>query len=200
MGGLSLNPSLLARAHGNHRIDRTRAAHLIMELAQALPGPMFVQTLASDEQGILDDARLIHGLLKDRVIVKIPCTDTGLRITRKLTVESIPVCQTAVFSVTQAVISAAAGARWVAPYCNRITAAGGNGVATIGRMREAMAHQGLECRVLVASLKSVEEVEAVLLTGADHLTMPLALLGQLSQHPLTDVATARFSEDLAWDG
>lgn len=174
VGGLSCNPTLLAQALGSSTVTRDALAHHLLALAQALPGPMYVQTMADAAAGMVEDAAWIRGTLgADRAIVKIPSTPEGLRAVRILADQGAATCVTAVYSVRQAYVAAASGAAWIAPYCNRITRAGGEGVFTVSDGLDCYRRHALPTRLLVASVKSVDELEALLLTGAHHVTVAL---------------------------
>ena len=199
VSGLTCNPTLLARALGTASVTPEQLATHLRALAALMPGPLFVQTLAPTVEGIIEDAHFIRLVLGiERVVVKVPYTPEGLQATRRLAEVGVATCTTAIYSVLQAYVAAQAGARWVAPYCNRITQAGGDGVATVAQMRTVLASYRLDCRVLVASVKSLGEVEALLGTGADAVTTPLSLLHEMASHRLSREATARFASDLSW--
>ena len=199
VGGLTCNPTLLARALGCSTVTQEQLATHLRALAALMPGPLFVQTLAATVEGIIEDAHFIRLVLgSERVVVKVPYTPEGLQATRRLAGVGVATCTTAIYSVLQAQVAALAGARWVAPYCNRITQAGGDGVATVAQMRSVLAAHRLDCRVLVASVKSLAEVEAVVGTGVEAVTAPLSLLQEMASHRLSREATARFAADLSW--
>jgi TalC/MipB family fructose-6-phosphate aldolase len=200
VGGLSMNPSLLAAALGVHAISRETFRTHLAALAEAISGTLFVQTVSHHTDAILADAAEILELVDPtRVVIKIPYSDEGLRATERLEADGVSTCTTSIFTPLQAYVAATSGAAWIAPYCNRITRAGGDGVAAVRAMRESLALHGLPCRLLVASVKSLEEMERVVAAGAHHVTVPLDLVLQAARHPASDEASARFQEDLRWD-
>jgi TalC/MipB family fructose-6-phosphate aldolase len=197
VGGVSCNPSLLARALGASSVTLTDFATHVKALADAHHGALFVQTLAPDTEGMVLQAHALREVVPvDRLVIKIPYTEAGLRAARVLAVDKVPVCVTAVFSVMQAYVAATCGAHWIAPYCNRVTAHGGDGVATVRAILDTLRAHDLGSRLLVASIKSVPEMEDVLRTGAHHVTVGLDLLRAAARHELADQAMERFSQDL----
>jgi len=199
VGGLSCNPTLMARSLGVSKVSRLQFEEHLRALASVVTGSLFVQTLAPDPDGIVRDGlEIVEILGAERSVVKVPYTPAGLAATRRLADEGVAVCLTAVFTPLQAFVAATSGATWIAPYCNRITASGGDGVLAVRQMLQVHRAHGLDCRLLVASVKSVAEMEAVLLEGAHHVTVPLPLLEEALEHPLTDQATVRFVHDLSW--
>jgi transaldolase len=51
--------------------------------------------------------------------------------------------------------------------------------------------------VLAASLKSVDEVVAVLMAGAHHVTLPMSLIDAMAEHSLTQQAVVDFDAALS---
>jgi TalC/MipB family fructose-6-phosphate aldolase len=199
VGGASCNPSLLAAALGRDRVDVESFSRHVQAMAEALVGQLFIQTLAADEEGILRDAALLCKLVPlERLVVKIPYHAGGLRAAARLEADGVRTCITSIHSVLQAYASAASGASWIAPYCNRITRAGGDGVAEVGAMIELLARQQLACRLLVASVKSLDEMRGVLAHGAQVVTVPLELLTEVARHAASEAALEQFNRDLRW--
>lgn len=199
VGGLSLNPTLLHRAVDLREITRTQLRDHLRRLAEALPGTLFVQTVAHHTEGIIRDAAdIIETVSEARAVIKIPYSEEGLRATARLQGDGIATCTTSIFTPLQAFVAATSGAAWIAPYCNRITQAGGNGPQTVRAMAELFDAHALDCRMLVASIKSLEEMEQVLATGATHVTVPLDLLERAARHEASEQASQRFRDDLSW--
>lgn len=199
VGGVSCNPTLLARAMGSLAVTPDEVAAHLAAMADAHPGVHYVQTLAQDLDGIVRDAhRFLLTIRPSRLVVKIPYSQEGLRAVRRLEKEGVTTCVTAVVSPLQAYVAATSGASWIAPYCHRITAAGGDGIEAVGAMLEIFEKHRLPCRLLVASVKSLQEMEAIILRGAQRVTVPLALLREALVHPLTVDALRDFAKNLAW--
>jgi TalC/MipB family fructose-6-phosphate aldolase len=200
VGGLSCNPTLLARAMGSLAVTPEQVAGHLAELAQAHPGQLYVQTIAQDLEGIIRDAhRFLRTIPPGRLIIKVPYSLEGLQAVQRLEHEGVTTCVTAVVSPLQAYVAAQSGASWIAPYCNRISAAGGDGVETVALTLEMFARHELSCRLLVASIKSIEEMEEVIMQGAQRVTVPMALLRECLAHPMTIEALRQFEKNLAWE-
>lgn len=201
-GGLSFNPTLLSRALGTDVVTRERFITHLRALADVTHGRrLYVQPVAHDTEGLLRDARDILEVVNPiRVVIKLPYTPDGLRAMRNLADRGINTCVTSIFTPLQAYVAASTGATWIAPYCNRITAAGGDGVETVRAIGQLLRAHRLECQQLVASVKSPAEMEAVLATGPCKVTVPLSLFEEAGRHAMSDAADARFEQDLRWAG
>lgn len=199
VGGLSFNPTLLSRALGVGLVERADFARHLASLADAMPGTLFVQTLSYDTDGIIADAREIVSITgRERVVIKIPFSEEGLRATQRLEAIGVATCTTSIFNVLGAYVAATSGASWIAPYCNRITLRGGDGVAEIRAMAETFNQHALPCEILVASVKTTEELSAVLLAPARHVTVSVDLLERVAHHPASAEASAAFQSALRW--
>jgi fructose-6-phosphate aldolase 2 len=97
----------------------------------------------------------------------------------------------------QALAAARAGAEFVAPYVNRLDAAGGDGVGVVGEIARLLALHALPTRILAASFKTAQQIRAVALAGAHAATIAPDLFEPMIHHPLTDQGLRGFAEDWA---
>ena len=175
--GVTTNPLILRSAGERLRHVPT----LVRELVE-LTDQVFVQAPGtSDVEQIVGQARELRAL-SDRVTVKVVATRAGLTAARRLADEGVPVLVTAVYGVRQALLAAAAGADWVAPYLGRISESGRDGVAEVARIGAALGAS--PTRLLVASVRDLPTVEALAVARTDAATIGV------------DLATASFEDDL----
>ena len=69
------------------------------------------------------------------IVVKIPVTAEGLAAIKQLKKEGITTLGTAVYSAAQGLLAALAGAKYVAPYVNRVDAQGGDGIRMVQELQ-----------------------------------------------------------------
>ncbi|MFO0604219.1 MAG: transaldolase family protein [Polyangiales bacterium] len=181
---VTTNPTLVAAAG-------RPAAELVRELAAIVSGTVFYQLTADTVEGRIAEADAMLRVAPGRVGLKIAATPDNLPLVARY--RSVPVAVTAIFGASQALVAAAAGARYVIPYVNRTTRLVGDGLAWVRQLRAVCDATGGKTEVLAASVKSPEEAVATLLAGAHHLTLPLAVLRALGGHPLSDATVAEFA-------
>ncbi len=181
--GVTTNPVLITRSG-------KEAREVIAELSVFCPGPIFHQVAAGSTEEMLAEAKEFSALLPRRLVVKVPCTLEGLRLVSQIG-EEIPCAVTAIFTPAQTYLACQAGARYVIPYVNRLTGAGGDGPGLVKTMREIVSESGVE--ILAASLKSPQEVVSALLSGAHHVTAPLKVIEEMAESQLTAEALAEFA-------
>ncbi len=190
LDGLTTNPSLAAKQDQPY-------PQLVEQILERVNGPVSLEVIATDYQGMLDQARRLHELAEN-VVVKIPCTKEGLRAVSTLREEGIDTNVTLVFSPVQALLAAKAGARFCSPFIGRVEdIADDAGFELIARIREIYDNYDFETEILAASIRHVDHVEMSALLGADIATIPFDVFENLTKHKLTDTGLQQFLDD--WD-
>jgi transaldolase len=128
-------------------------------------------------------------------VVKCPCTAEGLKATKVLAGEGHRVNMTLVFSPTQALLAAKAGASFVSPFVGRLDDISTPGMELVGDILGIFRNYHYACEVLAASLRHPMHVVEAARLGAHIGTMPFSVFGALLRHPLTDIGLKRFLED-----
>ena len=146
---------------------------------------------------MLTQARALKAELPKNVIIKIPCTPEGLAATKVLTEEGIDTNVTLIFSASQALMAAKAGATYVSPFIGRIDDTGADGMALIAEIMTTWANYEVDTKVLAASIRHPTHVLQCMQLGAHTATMPTKIFKQLITHPLTDKGLDGFMKDWA---
>ena len=181
--GVTTNPILIARSG-------KKAREVIAELSVFCPGPIFHQVAFGSREEMVAEAKAFSALLPQRLVVKVLCSLEGLRLVSQIG-EEIPCAVTAIFTPAQTYLACQAGARYVLPYVNRLTRAGGDGPGLVKTMREIVSDSEVE--IVACSLKSPQEVVSALLSGAHHVTAPLKVIEEMAENQLTAEALAEFA-------
>ena len=127
--------------------------------------------------------------IADNIVVKIPCIAEGLKAVRILSAEGIKTNVTLVFSLSQAILAANAGASYVSPFI------GEDGVQLVANMVKIFKQYGLKTEIIAASIRNLDHVNQVMLAGAQIATIPTNVLEQMLLHPLTDKGLEKFLQD-----
>jgi transaldolase len=135
--------------------------------------------------------------IQDNVVVKCPLTIDGLKAIRQLSGEGIKTNATLVFSPSQALLAAKAGADYVSPFIGRLDDISTSGMALVEQIVTIFDNYGYMTEVIVASVRHPQHVVEAALAGADIATIPYSVIRQLANHPLTDAGLKRFMEDAA---
>ena len=140
--GVTTNPILIARAG-------KEARQVLAELSEICQGPIFHQVAAGSTEEMLAEAKAFSALLPQRLVVKVLCTLEGLRLVSRIGKET-PCAVTAIFTPAQTYLACQAGAKYVLPYVNRLTRAGGDGPRLVKTMREIVSESEVEIVACIA--------------------------------------------------
>ena len=185
--GVTTNPSLIAKS------GRTQA-EVIPEIAALVSGPVSAEVISTECAGMVEEARKL-AKIAGNVVIKIPCIPEGLKAVKILSAEGIKTNVTLVFSMSQALLAARAGATYVSPFIGRLDDINQDGVKLVDNIVKAFKLYGIETEVIAASIRNVQHVEKVMLTGCQIATIPTKVLAQMINHPLTDKGLAQFMAD-----
>ena len=185
--GVTTNPSLIAKS------GRTQA-EVIPEIAALVSGPVSAEVISTECTGMVEEARKLAKIASN-VVIKIPCIPAGLKAVKILSAEGIKTNVTLVFSMSQALLAARAGATFVSPFIGRLDDIGQDGVKLVDNIVKAFKLYGIETEVIAASIRNIEHVEKVMLTGCQIATIPTKVLAQMINHQLTDKGLAQFMAD-----
>jgi transaldolase len=167
---------------------------VLREIFSIVDGPISVETVSLDAEGIVAEGRAI-ARFHPNAVVKVPVMIEGLKAVKRLSAENIRTNVTLCFSATQAFLAAKAGATYVSPFIHRKELAGEDGMIFVRQIREIYDRYGYKTKILAASIRTVREVLDCLLAGADVCTMPFDMLQALYKHSMTDAGLAMFLDD-----
>lgn len=187
LDGVTTNPSLIAK-EGRDFLE------VIKEITSIVKGPVSVEVTATDSAGMVKEARK-YAKLAENIVIKIPMGAEGLRATKQLAADKIPVNMTLIFSANQALLAAKAGARYVSPFVGRLDDIGNSGMMVLAEILEILDNYDYECEVISASIRHPMHVIESAELGAHIATIPFAVLDKMMCHPLTDIGLERFLKD-----
>jgi len=187
LDGVTTNPTLIAKT-GRPFLEVAK------EILQLVDGPVSLETVSRDAKGMVEEGRKLAEL-GDNVVVKIPMTPEGIIAVQELESEGIPTNVTLVFSPTQALIAAKAGATFVSPFIGRLDDISSDGMKLIRDIKTIFDNYDFDTQIIVASVRHPMHVLEAALIGADICTMPFEVMKKLFQHPLTDKGIELFLKD-----
>ena len=193
LDGVTTNPSLLAKEK-ELRTKQDIYAHYQTICEELDDGDVSAEVIATEYQAMLDEGRSLAAI-SPRIVVKIPMLPQGVRVIRALAKENIRTNCTLIFSVTQALLAAKAGATYVSPFVGRMDDNGESGIGLVDDIVLAFSNYDLQTQVLAASIRSETHVAECALAGADVASCPPAILDAIFKHPLTDAGLEKFLSD-----
>jgi len=184
--GVTTNPTLIMKEGKDHK-------SVIAEIAKVVKGPISVEGIADDAPGMIKEGEEFATWAKN-VVVKVPMTKEGLKAVRVLESKGIKTNVTLVFSASQALLVAKAGASYVSPFVGRLDDISQDGMELISDIMDIYENFGFKTEVIVASIRDPIHVTDAAVLGAHIATIPAAVLDKMWKHPLTDAGIATFKE------
>ncbi len=193
LDGVTTNPSLLSK-----EIQRTGKGdrEILEEICRLVDGPVSAEILSLEAGKMIAEARDL-AKIHENITVKVPMVRDGILTVKTLRDEGIHTNVTLVFSVSQAILAAKAGATFVSPFIGRLDDISQVGMDLVEEILAVYENYAYETEVLVASIRHPLHVAEAALIGADIATIPFAVIEKLAHHPLTDVGIRKFQAD--WD-
>ncbi len=188
--GVTTNPSLIAKEGRDYM-------ETLKEITDIVDGPISGEVKASTTtaEGMIAEGREI-AKIHPNMVVKIPMTTEGLKAVKVLSKEGIHTNVTLIFSATQALLAARAGATYVSPFLGRLDDISTDGVTLIEDIMQIFEmYPEIETQVICASVRHPMHIIQCAKTGADIATVPYKVLMQMTKHPLTDSGIEKFVKD-----
>jgi transaldolase len=186
--GVTTNPTLLSK-------EGEKAETLIRKISEVVRGPVNVEVTGTTSDEMVKEAREI-ATWGDEIVIKIPINHEGLRTVKALSSEGILTNVTLIFSASQAILAAKAGATYVCPFIGRLDDIGFNGLELVWQIKTIYEnYDEMKTQIIVASVRNPIHVIEAGMMGAEIVTIPPAIIEQMAKHPLTDKGIVQFLED-----
>jgi transaldolase len=189
LDGVTTNPSLVSKVRNKGSFE-----DIISDICREVQGPVSVEVVSQNTEEMVEEAKKLRSF-GDNVTVKIPMTIDGLKAVRICREEGIPTNVTLVFSPSQALLAAKAGATFVSPFIGRLDDISHTGMDLIQEISTIFFNYDFDTEIIVASVRHPLHIVEAALIGADIVTIPYSVIKKLVHHPLTDRGLERFLED-----
>ena len=186
--GVTTNPSLVAKSGRNFH-------DVLKDIIALVDGPISAEVVATEASAMVDEAEPLAKLDPDKIVIKLPLTEEGLKATKVLSQRGLKTNLTLIFSPLQALLAAKAGATYVSPFVGRLDDIGHEGMESVEQISTIFDNYGYGTEIIVASVRSPQHVLQAGLIGADICTIPYGVMLQLAKHPLTDIGLEKFLAD-----
>ena len=185
--GVTTNPTLVAK-EGRDFSD------VIQEIAGIVDGPISAEVMADDCNGMIAEARTLSKI-HPNIVIKIPVTQEGLKAVHQLAKEGIRTNVTLIFSPSQALLAARAGASFVSPFVGRLNDISNDGITLIKTIADIFSLHNIKTEIIAASIRDPQSVVACAKAGAHIATLPYKVIQAMFVHPLTDAGIQKFKKD-----
>jgi transaldolase len=185
--GVTTNPSLIAK-------EGSDPVALFQQICSIVDGPVSAEVVGLKAEEMIGEAETLSKI-HPNIVVKIPMIEEGIKAVKKLSGMGIRTNVTLVFSPSQALIAAKAGASFVSPFVGRLDDISHTGMDIVSDIIAIYENYLFETEVIVASVRNPLHVVEAARIGAHIATIPYSVILQLMKHPLTDIGLAKFLKD-----
>ena len=185
--GATTNPSLIAK-------EGRDPVALLKEICSIVNGPVSAEAVSMDADGMVREGQSLSKI-HENIVIKIPMIEEGLKAVKRLSGMGIKTNVTLVFSPSQALLAAKAGATYVSPFVGRLDDISHVGMGIVGEIIEIYENYMFATEVIVASVRNPLHVVEAAKIGAHIATIPYSVIIQLIKHPLTDIGIEKFLKD-----
>jgi len=193
ISGITTNPSLILKSSLNN--NPYDVYHNLVNIPNL--NDVSIEVVADTEDEFIDRGLNIHKEYGTSATVKLPCTMHGIKACKYLSNIGIRTNVTLVFSLSQAILAAIAGATYVSPFVGRLDDNSFNGLDLIGQIASLYKLKCIKTKVLAASIRDVRSVGLAFQKGADICTIPVGVFDKMVSHVLTDQGLDKFNKDFA---
>lgn len=188
--GVTTNPSILSRA------GKAPVAHL-KEIRNFIPreAMLHAQVISQTAEEMVKEAEYLLKSISDELFIKVPVTPEGIKAMQIMTKKGIQVTATAVYSAMQGFVAAKAGARYIAPYVNRLDNLCYDGLQIARDIHDMIQVHGFNSKVVGASFKNSQQIFELCAYGIGAVTAPPEVLKGLITNKITELAVADFTAD-----
>lgn len=185
--GVTTNPSLIAK-------EGRDFTEVVNEITTIVDGPISAEVLSMDHKQMIEEAEKLAAI-HDNIVIKIPMCAEGLKAVKDLSEKGIRTNVTLIFSASQALLAARAGASYVSPFVGRLDDISFDGLRLIEEITEIFEASYIPTETIVASVRNPLHVIEAAKMGADIATVPYKVIMQMINHPLTDRGIEAFIKD-----
>ncbi|MGO4942449.1 fructose-6-phosphate aldolase [Ruoffia tabacinasalis] len=189
--GVTTNPSILKKEGNIDFVEHMKEIRSLIGSDKSL----HIQTIATDYDGIIKDARKIVELIDKNVYIKVPVSKDGLAAIKTLKAEGFKITATAIYSEIQALLATELGADYLAPYVNRMTNLNSDPYEVINNVAYNIAATNSETHILAASFKNIDQVLKAVQAGSTHVTVGSDVVDLFLKDANISKAVTDFSND-----
>lgn len=185
--GVTTNPSLIAKEKRDFR-------QTIKDITEIVDGPISAEVISLAASQMIEEAIPLAELNKN-IVIKLPMTVEGLKACKILTERGIKTNVTLIFTATQALLAARAGATYVSPFLGRLDDIGENSVELIKDIATIFEKHNIKTEIIAASIRNPWHAKEAAKAGAHIATVPYNVLLAMVKHELTNKGIEKFLKD-----
>ena len=186
--GVTTNPTLIKKSNEDPDV-------VYKELYDMRVKDLSIEVRGDTAQELAANGIMYARMFGEVATIKLPCTVEGIKACKKLSILGHKTNMTLVFSVSQAILCAKAGATYVSPFVGRLDQIGEDGIELVRDIANLFWREKVDTKIIAASIRSPKSAVNAWKVGADICTLPCSVFDQMFRHPLTDEGLKQFAID-----
>src|SRR6056300_141917 len=191
--GVTTNPTLMMQA-GRNPVEVISEISSVFSGRGYRIGSISAEVVADNAEEMILQAEHYHSI-GDNITIKVPCTYEGLKACKALSDRNIKVNVTLIFSLSQSILAAKAGASYISPFVGRCEDNNIDGIDLISSIKRVFLNNLISTNILAASIRNIDHIHDSFKAGADIVTLPPKIFEEMYKHNLTDQGLAQFDKD-----
>lgn len=188
LSGITTNPSLVAKEGKDFFTTLQEIIAIVGNI------PISAEVVSLEAKEMVEQGKKLAAL-GEGIVIKVPMTAEGLKATNLFTKMGIKTNVTLIFSSTQALLAARAGATYVSPFIGRLDDINQVGMHLVSEIAQIFQVHNLKSEIIAASVRHSTHVIEAALVGAHIATVPYKIIESMMKHPLTDAGIEKFMAD-----
>jgi transaldolase len=180
ISGVTTNPLIVAKEQPNADLGQ-----VIRDVLKASWGDVSVELTTETEKEMLVEAAEYHAWDAERITIKVPFSEMGLRVLHQLAKRGVKTNVTCLMAMNQAYLAALSGATYVSIFSGRVRDMGYDVRPVIEGTRNVLDRAGLASKIIVGSMRHMMDVNEALEAGAHVPTITPPILRKMVWHPRT---------------
>ena len=176
--GVTTNPSLIVK-------EKKDFKETIREITKIVDGPISAEVISLEHEKMIEEAMSLIPIHKN-IVIKLPMTIEGLKACKILTEKGIKTNVTLIFTATQALLAARAGATYVSPFLGRLDDIGENSTELIKDITTIFEKHNIKTEIIAASVRNPWHAKEAAKAGAHIATVPYNVLLAMTKNELTN--------------
>src|ERR1700683_1131151 len=178
--GVTTNPLIIAKEAPD--ADLGERIHQVLAVSW---GDVSVELTTEPVHEMLAEAEHYAGWDPKRIVIKVPFSETGLKVLHQLTKKGVKTNVTCLMAMNQAYLAALAGATYVSIFSGRVRDMGYDVRPVITNTRNVLDRENLPAKIIVGSMRHLMDVNEALEAGAHAPTVTPPILRKMVWNPRT---------------
>ena len=193
IAGITTNPNLARRFGMSDDIEMVKEIGKVIGINKEIHVEDFGDT---SEEIIKNSQRIKKNCSNFNLVFKIPFSEEGVKAAKFLKKKKYSINLHLIFSVSQAIISSSIKSNYICPLIGRLDDIGHDAIENLSKIISSYKVHDSKTLVMGSSIRNLNHVIDCYKIGVDAITIPMKVVKEMFNHPLTDTGYQLFKKDV----